>query len=349
MRSFNWIRRRLAATCATLVLGFTAAGHGQAASLSSSGHSLTGTVRIWGHGNRIHPYMADLVNAWEEAFRREHPQVHFENGMTGNASAIGGLFTGAADISFMDREIWATENDAFQQGAGHNPFSVAVASGSLDGANHAPALVVFVPKDNPITGVTLAQLDGIFGADHRRGTENLRTWGQLGLTGIWSNRPIHPYGYGILRRESQHWEQAVLVGSQKWNCAYREVGNRSRSADSGVAASRAIQRAVADDPDGIGFATLEDHDPRLKALGLAADSGGTPMPPTARTVAARTYPLVQTLFAYADRTPGRPLAPNVAAFLQFVLSPQGQQILERTQGYLPLPAGFIQQQLEKLQ
>lgn len=314
-----------------------------------SNPQLTGMVRIWGHGNRYHPYMDDLVNAWEKGFREQYPAVRFENGMTGNASAIGGLFTGAADIAFMDREIWATELDAFQQGAGHDPFSIAVATGSLAEPNHAPALAIFVSRENPIASITLAQLDAIFGADHRRSANNIRTWGQLGLTGRWATEPIHPYAYGILRRQSQYWEHQVMKGSQKWNCDLREVGNRTRENTSGRQASRQIQDALAGDSDGIAFATLEYRNPRLKALPIAAEPQSAPIAATKATVEARDYPLVQTLYAYANRNPGKPLDPAVDAFLKFIVSAKGQEILLQQHGYLPLPAVSRDQQLEKLQ
>lgn len=310
---------------------------------------VSGTLRIWGHGNRKQQYMQPLLRAWEEAFRRYQPNVRFENGMTGNASAIGGLFTGAADISFMDREIWATELDAFQQGAGHDPFSVAVASGSVAGSNHAPAIAVFVRRDNPIKGITLVQLDAIYGAEHRRSRGDVRTWGELGLTGPWASRRIHPYGYGIDRRESQYFQHVVMMGSQQWTCDLREAGNRTPSDPSGMHASQEIQNELAKDPGGIAIATLEFVSPQLKTLPVAADDSHSYVSLSEAAVASRIYPLVQTLYAYSDRQPGKPLAPAVKEFMAFILSREGQSILEQEHSYLPLPRSLADQQLRRLE
>ncbi len=50
-------------------------------------------------------------------------------------------------------------------------------------------------KDNPLKQLTLAQVEAIFGKTRKRGyKENITTWGQLGLTGDWANRPISLYG-----------------------------------------------------------------------------------------------------------------------------------------------------------
>ena len=310
---------------------------------------VSGTLRIWGHGNPHAQYMGDLLRAWEEGFRKVQPQVRFENGMTGNASAIGGLFTGAADISFMDREIWATELDAFQQGTGHNPYSVAVATGSLARPNHAPALVIFVNRDNPLTRITLAQLDAIFGADHRRSQGTVRTWGQLGLKGEWAAQRIHPYGYGILRRQSQYFEHEVLMGSQKWNCDLREFSTLRKKDGSILPAPQQILAALAKDRYGIAFATLEFDEPGVKSLAIAQKDGDAPVAPTQASVASRAYPLAQTLYAYIDRAPGKELDPSVKEFLAYVLSSQGQQILKQLHGYLPLTDAMVKQQREKLQ
>ena len=54
---------------------------------------------------------------------------------------------------------------------------------------------MFVNKDNPIKCLTLAQVDAMFSKSRRAGyKEDIKTWGQLGLTGEWASRPISLYG-----------------------------------------------------------------------------------------------------------------------------------------------------------
>src|SRR5690242_1771229 len=58
--------------------------------------SVSGVIRIWGHGGRGKDFDGSLLKAWENEFRTYQPNVRFENRLQGNASAIGGLYTGAA-------------------------------------------------------------------------------------------------------------------------------------------------------------------------------------------------------------------------------------------------------------
>jgi len=73
-------------------------------------------------------------------------------------------------------------------------------------------LAVFVNRENPLSAVTLTQLDAIFGADFRRGSKIIRTWGDLGLNGSWSNKPIQRYGFNPANDEfARFFEDAVMV------------------------------------------------------------------------------------------------------------------------------------------
>ena len=80
----------------------------------------------------------------------------------------------------MSREMKAAEIDAFEKKYGYKPTEVKVA---ID------ALAVFAHKDNPIKGLSLDQLDSIFSSTNKRGGKPINTWGELGLTGEWANRP----------------------------------------------------------------------------------------------------------------------------------------------------------------
>ena len=58
-------------------------------------------------------------------------------------------------------------------------------------------LAVYVHKDNPIAkkGLTLQQLDAIFSKTRKgKHATDIKTWGDVGLTGEWANRPISLYG-----------------------------------------------------------------------------------------------------------------------------------------------------------
>ena len=299
-------------------------------------------IRIWGHGHKGQDYILTLLHAWQDGFRISHPGVSFDDELDGNASAIGGLFTNTADLAILDREASFIEVDAYQQGTGYDPFSIPVVRGSVSTPHHAPALVVYVNPANPLGHLSLQQLDGIFDADHRLGKQSYRTWGDLGLTGDWAAKSIELYTYDIQSAEIQFFERAAMKGSQKFSCCLKLF-----HAVPGMTAEAQIAAAAAKDRYGIALSSRPA--PGLKAIALSGAEDGPPVLPTAATITAGTYPLARTVYIYANRKPKSPVPANVASFLRYIVSPEGQAIVARTGGYLPLSPEFAAKAKELLQ
>jgi phosphate transport system substrate-binding protein len=68
---------------------------------------------------------------------------------------------------------------------------IRVATGSVGSPGKTATSIVMVDKDNPIKGLSLAQLDAIYSTTRYRGHADIKTWGDLGLGGEWASRPIH--------------------------------------------------------------------------------------------------------------------------------------------------------------
>ena len=300
-----------------------------------------GTIRIWGHGHHGQDYILTLLQAWEDGFGQTHPGTRFDNELDGDASAIGGLFTDTADLAILDREASFIEVDAYQQGTGFDPWRMAVASGSVATAHHAPALVIYVNPANPLKYLTLRQLDGIFDADHRLGAMRYRTWGDLGLTGEWALQPIRLYTYQIESAEMQFFERAAMKGSQKFACCLTTFASNP-----GNSATEQIAEAVA--KDRFGLAMIASEEPQLKPVPLSAKEAGEAVLPTAGAIATGSYPLARTVYVYAKRKPNALVPAKVAAFLSYIVSPEGQLIAAHTGGYLPLPPDAAAQSREAL-
>lgn len=299
-------------------------------------------IRIWGHGHRGQDYILTLLKAWQDGFQKSHSGVRFDDELDGDASAIGGLFTGTADIAILDREASFIEVDAYQQGAGYDPFRIPVVRGSVDLPHHAPALIVYVNRENPLSHLSLQQLDGIFDADHRRGPRSYKTWGDLGLRGEWAAQPIRMYTYDIQSAEVQFFERAAMKGSQKFSCCLSLFQARP-----GMTAEQQIADALARDRFGIAVSTLPA--PELKAIAISSSEDAAAVPATAQSISAGTYPLARTVYAYVNRKPHAPAPPLVAAFLAYIVSPEGQAIVAHTGGYLPLSPELANQAREALQ
>ena len=310
---------------------------------------VSGLIRTWGHGSRQRDFIGGLVRSWQDGFAKHQAGVRFEATLRGDATAIGGLYTGAADIALMERQPLAIELDGYQPIFGHDPFQVSVATGSLDVAQHAFAPVIFVHKDNPISKLTLKELDAIFGADHRRGPKSVRIWGELGLKGEWADSPINIYVFAITHDVSQFFERAVMAGSQKWAGSVTEFSDLRLPSGTVVEAGRRITEALARDRYGIALSGLLYRNAKVKPLALAALNGGTFYQANRETVRKRVYPLTRTISMFIDRAPGGPVDPKLKEYLTYILSSEGQQAIEHDGGYLPLMPDVARREREKLQ
>src|SRR6266853_957963 len=129
--------------------------------------SVTGTIRLWGHGNVKIPWLKQLVAFWEEGFKQYHPNVSIQYELRGTSSAIPALFTGMGDLAILGEEIDPAAVAAFKHVKHYPPLGIDIMTGSLDVRNFDYAQMFFVHKDNPVSELTLSQLDAIFGEEHR--------------------------------------------------------------------------------------------------------------------------------------------------------------------------------------
>lgn len=331
---------------------------------------VSGTIRQWGNN-----YIKDsgLMDVWEAGFRRHHPDVHFEHQLYSSSVAFPGLISGAADLAPMGRQaLWDELKGLEREGArggdegvgSTEVLEIVMATGSFDVRGWTFALGFYVHQDNPIRQLTLEQLDGIFGAQRdggwngltwdtsvARGPEkNIRTWGQLGLTGEWSDKPINVYGYNMKYHFNDEIDKKVLKGSSKWNETMRAFSNMAglKADGSLTAGGELIMDALSDDRYGIAYTGIPFLTPRTRALALAEAEGAPYVPLTLETVQDRSYPLIRDVYYYARREAGQPLDPKLKEFLRYVLSREGQQAIQADGKYLPLTAESARAQLDKL-
>jgi phosphate transport system substrate-binding protein len=303
------------------------------------------TIRVWSS-----EAMRAVVARWQQGFSRRHPGVTIVATPSGTDVAMAGLYTGRADIALMGREATASEVQAFEWIYRVKPARVEIMDGSLAAPEKSPALVVFVHPDNPLSKLTLAQLDAIFGHEHRRGLDPIVTWGGLGLGGDWAARPIALYGPDTTSGTGIFFRHTVLNDSRNLNWdRLREFSSEKGADGARRSAGRQIVDALARDRFGIAVADLGSAGTQVKALALAADERGPYVNATAANVASRTYPLTRTAFALFKRVPGKPVDPKIQEFLTYILSDEGQAEVGREGDYLRLPAGVAQEQSRSLE
>lgn len=297
---------------------------------------VSGTIRLWGHGNRKLPWMHFLVDQWAEGFRRFHPQARLDVHLYGTSSGIPALYNGLGDIALLGEEVLPDAARAFKRVKGYAPTGIELMTGSVDIRNFDFAQMVFVHRANPLTRISLVELEAILGTEHRRGPRNIRSWGELGLGGAWSDRAITPYSWAIDDSFGFYLRNAVMLGSHRWNPALREFAHISNPDGTIYDHGQQILDALASDPAGIAVSNIRYAGPQVKALPLARTAGGPFVAVSQTSLIEQTYPLARTLPAVIDLPPDGRLARGVREFLRYVLSREGQEAINRDGRYLPL-------------
>lgn len=314
--------------------------------------------------------LGGIMPIWEEGFRKVQPGVTFEDKFPSGDAAIAGLTAGVSDIGPQGRELTLIEYLMFFETFKYLPTPILVTSGAYDAEGMTNGLIIYVNKDNPIGKLSMQQLDRIFGAERTgsytgfkwqlgtaRGPEtNIRTWGQLGLTGEWADKPIHTYGHAP-SGTTNFFQIKVLSNSDKWNPNYRqfvESGSKMISDSDKAAQLGGIKHMLADelghDKYGIGWTVLPQAlgITGIKPLAIAPGDSTDYVAPSRESFSARTYPLTRSVFFYLNRAPGTPLDPKVKEFIRYVLSKDGQDAVAKANKYLPLPAAVANAEAKKL-
>jgi len=316
-------------------------------------------IRIWGLN-----YLADanLADYWTEGFHKFQPEAKIEWHLPVAMASTSALVTGVADIG-ANRGLTFTEILQFERVFNYSPLELDMVTGSYDVPGWANAMGIFVNKENPISQLTLKQLDGIFGAPRTggwvgtswnpqlaRGPEgNLRRWGQLGLAGTWADKPIHVYGLNLRYDTATKFSDRVLKGSDKWNENLIMYANYARPDGSLAIGAQLLMEDLSKDPYGIAYSGIQNLTPQTKAIALSQGDGGPYVAMTMDSVRDRSWPLYQRETWVLNRKPGEPLPPKVREFMRYVLSRQGQEEVVRDGKFLPLTGELARENLKKLE
>lgn len=312
---------------------------------------ISGTIRI---GKAKYLRLSTVMSQWEEAFRRHHPGVVFEH-------SEHSLPTGLVDI-VQQRGFTFSEWQQSQLVQGRYPLEVEMSTGSFDVPGYLPAFAIFVNRDNPVKSLSIEQLDGIFGGArtggfHRhvwstaaaRGREdNIRTWGGVGLGGEWADKEITVNGRPLKYHIQLYFERKVFDGGSIWNENKREWAHQLQPDGTRALSSVSMVGAVGQDRYGIVYADLASNIPEVKYLPIAPRGGGEPVELTIDNVRERKYPLFLENYLYVNYQDDGSLAPQVAEFLRFVLSREGQQAIQNDGKWLPLTAEVVREQRRKI-
>ena len=271
--------------------------------------------------------MNNLMTLWAETFRKFYPNVKIQVEGKGSSTAPPALISGTAQFGPMSRPMRSTEIDQFRQKHGYPPTEIRT---SYD------ALAVYVHRDNPIKQLSLGQVEAIFGKSRRRGyKQSITTWGQLGLTGDWANRPIGLYGRNSASGTYGYFKEHVLMNGDYKDTVKEQPGSAS------------VVQGVTEDRFGIGYSGIGYRTSGVRPVPLAEKETGPYFEGTYAEVTSGKYPISRFLFLYVNKNPSKPLDPLQLEFLKLIMSKEGQEVVVKD-GYMPLTAALVKEELAKI-
>lgn len=269
----------------------------------------------------------NLMTLWAEEFARFYPNVNIQIQGAGSSTAPPALTEGTATLAPMSRPMRQSEIQEFEARHGYQPTELPVA---------VDMLAVYVNRDNPISSLSLPQIDAIFSATRRCGGEaDITRWGQLGLTGPWANRDFTLYSRNAVSGTYGFFKDNALCGGDFKSSINEQPGSSS------------VVQGVTESINGIGYSGIGYMTSGVRTVPLSLGDGDTAYAPTAENAFSGDYPLARYLLIYINKHPNRELDPVTREFIKMVYSKQGQQVVERD-GYVPLPAAIISRTLEQL-
>ncbi|MCX6377065.1 MAG: phosphate ABC transporter substrate-binding protein [Armatimonadetes bacterium] len=259
-----------------------------------------GTVQIKGSDT-----MVNLAQAWAEAYAKDHPDANITVTGGGSGTGIAALINGDTSIATASREMKPEELDQARS-KGMNPQQFTVARDGLS---------VIVNPANPVSKLTIAQLSDIY-------TGKVGNWKQVGG----ADEKIV-----VLSRDKSSGthvfflEHVVRKGNAKGPEEYAApvlMLPSSQGIADEVAGNKAAIGYV-----GMGYVNKLKHKP----VAVAKDAKSPYVEPTEQNVLNGTYPVARPLYFY---TPNAPTGAE-KDFIDFVLSPAGQKIVEQ-QDFVPV-------------
>jgi phosphate transport system substrate-binding protein len=263
--------------------------------------------------------LVNLALAWAERYQQIHPEVRISVTGGGSGTGIAALLNGTVDIANASRTI-SVEEVAAAENNGIEPVEFVVARDAIG--------IILNPR-NPVDRLTIQQISDIYSG-------KINNWAEVGG----EDRPIVR-----LSRETNSGTHVYFL---------EEVLRQGRDDDKTLfstdtlllPSSEGITAEVRDNPNAVGYEGLGYITADVKVIAVASDTGELQeedyVLPSASSVNEGSYPIARDLYMY---TAGQPSG-VVKAYLDWVLSPEAQQIVDdigfvpilAEQAYHPIPA-----------
>ena len=296
---------------------------------NSEGNGIGSYKAVSGVSGTLKSIGSDSMNnemaLWAEAFRKFYPGIKIEVEGKGSATAPPALIEGTAQLGPMSRPMKNEEIESFKKKFGYEP---TVLRTSLD------VLAVYVHRDNPIKSLKMEQVDAIFSKTRKGGAaKDVATWGDLGLTGEWAQKPIQLYGRNSASGTYGYFKDHALAKGDFKDNVKEQPGSAS------------VVQGITNDKYAIGYSGIGYATPGVRAVPLAIKEGKA-VEAKMENAYSGTYPLARFLLLYVNKSPNQPLDPLRKEFLKFILSKEGQQDVVK-EGYIPLTSKMAHEEAAK--
>lgn len=269
----------------------------------------------------------NLMTLWAESYKRFYPNVNIQIQGAGSSTAPPALIQGASNFGPMSRTMKDEEIVAFEKKHGYKPTAVPVA---ID------ALAVYANKDNPVTGLSITQVDAIFSSTRKcGGAKEITKWGDVGMTGDWAGRPIALYGRNSVSGTYGYFKEKALCKGDFTKRVAEQPGSAS------------VVQSVTGQIGAIGYSGIGYMTSGVRAIPLSKKDGEPFVEANAANALDKSYPLSRVLYVYVNKRPNQPLPPLEREFFKMVLSKQGQEVVVKD-GFVPMPAAMVNKALSDL-
>ena len=273
---------------------------------------------------------------WFDAIRahlgRAYPNVDWQGGalFTSSAGVHSYLLEepGIARVGICSWPLTSAQREEFQRKTGHPLLEAKVA---------VDALQVMVHRDNPLPGITIPQLDAMYGTGLKAGAmKPIGNWDDVQPGSPLAGSAVHPFRTVEQYGTSRFFQDAVLMGGP-WRREIPILGDVEQSTELRVGA----------DPAGISFSNFRPRGDGVRVIPVARQTGEPAYPPLPSHIYSEEYPLTRFFYVYATAADIDSLSAPDREFLNYLLSFEGQYEVAKS-GSLPLDVSLIQRARKRL-
>jgi phosphate transport system substrate-binding protein len=241
--------------------------------------------------------MVILAQRWAKTYMKSHPETVIQVTGGGSGTGISALINGSTDICNSSRHMNQREADLLRKRYGSPGVEVPCAKDQVS---------IYVNASNPVAELTFQQLSDIFSG-------KIRNWKEVGGRDM----AITLYGRENSSGTYIFFKERVIKQDYAAHCQT-------------LPGTAAVVNAVSNDEKGIGYGGA------VYALGVKYCAVKRTADDIACTANAETmknghYPISRYLFMYLKKRPEG----DVKAYIDWILSPEGQKLIEET-GFFPV-------------